>query len=239
MAALDGGSVAQIQGSPILLRSWHTGDVPDVCTCGAKLPPDARFCHKCGKPQREEMIIEEPEVAPVEAAVAPNVPPPLPAAPQIGFHNRLAVRAALLAGFFALAGVMVSSQVAQPLALLSLLAGGFFAVYLYERRSGQRLSVVSGARLGWLCGIFLFVLVAVILAVMAVMLSDPAMLSSLRDQLKAQGASAAAVQQMVEMFQSPSGVGAALVSSFVMLTVFTACGGALGAKVLGAPSFRD
>ena len=30
----------------------------DFCTCGAELPPDALFCHKCGKPQRE---IVEPE----------------------------------------------------------------------------------------------------------------------------------------------------------------------------------
>jgi len=27
--------------------------MPDNCTCGAELPPDSLFCHKCGKPQRE------------------------------------------------------------------------------------------------------------------------------------------------------------------------------------------
>ena len=40
---------------------------------------------------------------------------------------------------------------------------GFLAVFLYRRRTGQRLSVASGARLGWICGIFGFVIVAVML----------------------------------------------------------------------------
>ena len=49
--------------------------MPETCTCGAQLPPDSLFCHKCGKPQRE---IAEPEVltpvilAPVTAAPAPG-----------------------------------------------------------------------------------------------------------------------------------------------------------------------
>jgi predicted amidophosphoribosyltransferase len=37
--------------------------MPEFCTCGAELPPDARFCHRCGKPQREE--IEPETVAPI------------------------------------------------------------------------------------------------------------------------------------------------------------------------------
>ncbi len=42
--------------------------MPDFCTCGAQLPPDALFCHKCGKPQRE--------IAPVAAeAPAPELSP--------------------------------------------------------------------------------------------------------------------------------------------------------------------
>ena len=32
--------------------------MPEFCTCGAELPPDARFCHRCGKPQREETALE-------------------------------------------------------------------------------------------------------------------------------------------------------------------------------------
>ena len=42
----------------------QTEIVPEFCTCGAQLPPDARFCHKCGKPQYDYPGVEEPEPAP-------------------------------------------------------------------------------------------------------------------------------------------------------------------------------
>src|SRR5689334_13818328 len=86
---------AIVVGIASLSITWHTGGVPDVCTCGAKLPADARVCRKCAKPQRDEPLF-------VEEAEQPT-PPPLidltPASPaRIGFHNRLAVRVALMAG---------------------------------------------------------------------------------------------------------------------------------------------
>jgi hypothetical protein len=37
---------------------------------------------------------------------------------------------------------------------LAFLAAGFLAVYLYSRRTGQTLSIRSGARMGWITGIF-------------------------------------------------------------------------------------
>ena len=38
--------------------------MPEFCSCGSELPPDALFCHKCGKPQRElqEVAVEAPAV---------------------------------------------------------------------------------------------------------------------------------------------------------------------------------
>ena len=109
--------------------------MPDFCTCGAQLPPDARFCHKCGKPQYDYPgIVEEPE---------PEAPPPLPAKapllviPEIGFHNRLAVRIGFIA---ALAAVFVNlAPLPLPLvrSVIAFLAAGFLAVFLYSRRTGQ------------------------------------------------------------------------------------------------------
>src|SRR6202034_1529404 len=55
----------------------QTKIVPEFCTCGAQLPPDARFCHKCGKPQYDYPGLDEPEPAtpPVEVASLPQASP--------------------------------------------------------------------------------------------------------------------------------------------------------------------
>src|ERR1035438_5726160 len=73
--------------------------MPEFCTCGAELPPDARFCHRCGKPQREEIVPETvarpPEVVMAVTPGPEGVPPPS-APPRVNFHNRTAVRIGLL-----------------------------------------------------------------------------------------------------------------------------------------------
>ncbi|MEI9814090.1 MAG: zinc ribbon domain-containing protein [Acidobacteriota bacterium] len=77
--------------------------MPEFCTCGAQLPADARFCHKCGKPQRDEPVME-PEVATPVVVPVEAVPPPVAAAP-INLRNGIAVQSALLAcGLTILAG---------------------------------------------------------------------------------------------------------------------------------------
>ena len=113
-----------------------------------------------------------------------------------------------------------------------LVAGGFFAVYLYERRTGYRLSVRSGAHLGWICGVFGFVVVTVALAVTAVMLSDPSVASAMREQLRTHGMPAANADQMINFFHTPAGISSALFVSFILFTVLPAFGGAVGAKLL-------
>src|SRR5262249_61629136 len=95
--------------------TWQTEDVPEFCTCGAKLPEDALFCHKCGKPQRDYLANVEREPAP-----PPPLPPPPPAPLPINFRNPVAVRVGLNAG--SLASVM--TLVASPLFLIaSILVG--------------------------------------------------------------------------------------------------------------------
>ena len=175
--------------------------------------------------------MEDEVTAPVPVEVAP---PPLPTAPQISFHNRLAVRVALVAGTLAFFCSVITGQVSntQPLAMLWMAGGGFLAVYLYKRRTGQKLSVVNGARLGWICGIFGFVVVIIALAGTALMLSDPAMVSAMREQLHSRGVPEAAADQMMNIFHTPSGLTSALLVSFVLFTILPACGGALGAKLL-------
>ena len=88
--------------------------MPERCTCGAQLPEDALFCHKCGKPQREIVSVDEPEVVPA--------PPPIPVAAVqplvISFHNGPAVRIALGMGFLAFLCLLVVGQLALPQALI-------------------------------------------------------------------------------------------------------------------------
>jgi zinc-ribbon domain len=202
--------------------------VPDVCTCGAKLPPDARFCHKCGKPQRDEPVfLEEVEAPP---------PPPfteLPAAapPRIGFHNRNAVRVALLAGALGLCLFVLLGQLPglQVLAILAPIASGVFAVHLYKRKTGQRLSMASGAHLGWISGIFGFLITTLLFTAFAAMLTNPELANAVRDQA---GSTRPEVLQALKEIQTAAGITKALLESFVFLTLLPTFGGSLGARLL-------
>jgi hypothetical protein len=123
----------------------------------------------------------------------------------------------------------------RVLAPLWLVATGFLAVFLYRRRTGQRLSALSGAHLGWICGIFGFVIVTIILTIFAVALSEPAFVSAMQEQLKDHGtpeSDVAQVRQVIEALRTPAGIASALLTSFVLFTLLPAFGGLLGAKLL-------
>ena len=204
--------------------------MPERCTCGAQLPEDALFCHKCGKPQREIVSVEEPEVV--------AAPPPIPvAAPQplvISFHNGPAVRIALGMGFLAFLCLLVVGQLALPQALVFvwLAAAGFLAVFLYRRSTGQRLSVMNGARLGWISGVFGFVIVTIILTMFVIALSEPSVVTALREQIKTRGIPEANLDQVIQALHSPSGITQAVGMFFLLFTILPAFGGAVGAKLL-------
>ena len=213
----------------------QTEIVPEFCTCGAQLPPDARFCHKCGKPQYEYPGVEEPEVVPAEVEVA-SVPVvarvQLPA--EISFHNWLAVRI----GFIAAAAAVIASMIPIPLAWLRLpvafVAAGFLAVYLYSRRTGQVLSLRSGARMGWITGVFSFAIVGILVGLMILaIMNEPQLVKQIQTQLPPNDASA---DSLVRALNDPAKLSAELSQSlvllFVLLTALPIIGGALGAKVL-------
>lgn len=197
--------------------------MPEYCTCGAKLPADARFCHKCGRPLFEQDIEPEKPPAPERYPIAP--PPP-----EISFRNPLAVRIALIVSLFTLC----VSALSGPLFFLPIfwmLAAGFFSVYLYRRRTGQRLTALSGARMGWITGLFAFLLVMVLFTVIVVALSDPAVATAFIEQLKSRGSGIDA-QQAVRAFRSPAGIAQGLLGFFVVCGILPTLGGALGAKLL-------
>jgi hypothetical protein len=127
---------------------------------------------------------------------------------------------------------ILSGRLQVPVAsTVGLVAAGFLAVFLYQRRTGQRLSVAHGAHLGWISGVFGFAILAVLLAAVVAALSDPLVLDAMRKQLQGAG-SQEEVDQVIQMTRSPSGLLAAGALMFLMFTVLPACGGALGAKLL-------
>jgi hypothetical protein len=122
--------------------------MPDFCSCGSELPPDALFCHKCGKPQRELTEVAVEPQAPVPIVVVVQQGPPPPAAP-LDFRNPLALKIALMVAMGAAALFWV-------LPFVNWLAAGYFAVFFYRRRTGCAINVGVGVRLGWITGLFTF-----------------------------------------------------------------------------------
>ena len=203
--------------------------MPEYCTCGAQLPPDARFCHKCGKPQREEDLVVEEQ--PVVVVAPPPVAPPPPLA--ISFRNATAVRIALVTGIPIVFLSALLSAIAGPLGMAVPVAGGFFAVYLYRRRTGEKITVLAGARLGWISGIIVFTILALLLTMTVVVLSQPDLVQSMRDQMtKMSPLSQEEITRNMDQLRTPSGLAVALLDAFLSYTLLTALGGAVGAKFL-------
>ncbi len=204
--------------------------MPEFCTCGAHLPPDARFCHKCGKPQYDEPLFE-PDATPV---ITPATPPPLPP-PEISFGNGTAVRIGFLA---ALVAVLLLVAFPLPFALLRLMAtciaAGFLAVFLYKRRTGRPVTLRGGARMGWITGIFSFTIFTVQLTAGVVATSGQGGIAAV---LKSQfPPNDARYDQVIQLIQEPTTLAMFLLlclfSLFILLTVLSTLGGLLGAKVL-------
>ena len=220
--------------------------MPERCTCGALLPPDSRFCHKCGKPQFEEKVLQEDD-EPQSAVSFPTLgkaPEPVapPLVPPIGFRNRLAVRTAfsvaaisfLISSLLAFAGVLALQLLAT---IVVSVAGGFFAVYLYSRRTAQPMTVAGGARIGWLTGIFSFLINMVIIAVsMVAVMGQGGFASFYEKQSSALGLPEEAISQIGDIAKNPTllilVIGFALMFQFLTYAILTSLGGALGAKVL-------
>src|SRR6185503_7247387 len=119
-----------------------------------------------------------------EPAPPPPVPPPPPPPPEplpIGFRNPIAVRVALTAGALA---TLMSLIMGGPIFLVTSILGGAFAVFLYSRRTGETLSVINGARLGWISGLFGFLVLSVLVLLVVVQISQPEVATALREQMK-------------------------------------------------------
>jgi hypothetical protein len=197
--------------------------MPEICNCGAQLPPDALFCHKCGKPQREllapelEIQAERPRFLPPREVIREALP--------LNFRNAAAVRIALVVA-------AASTLIFFFLPFLNWVFGGFFAVFFYRRRTGSLLNLGAGMRMGWITGVLAFALYIVPFA-----LQLPRMSALVQERLRGMSADPAMIAQMIGFFQSGAGmamiVAFTLAAMFLIITFLSMAGGALGAKVVG------
>jgi len=141
------------------------------CTCGAVLPEDARFCHKCGKPQYEEDIArlaaQETPPVPVQARELPITP----VSSGISFRNSRAVLVSLVVAALAFFASLLATMLWAPLFPFVLCAAGFVSARIYRADAPEPLTTGAGARLGWMTGLWLFLIVALLCTMAALYLS--------------------------------------------------------------------
>ncbi len=205
----------------------------------------ALFCHKCGKPTRELPVVEETGPETVEtsagavevAEIPPRAPDPIarvvvaPAGPDIHLRNSLTLRVAMMgAGFQLVAGALLSAGGPFLGQVAPLLAGGL-ACYLFQRRGGFRLTVLEGARLGWLTGLMCFVLAVILITIVMTAASSESFMDTVR-QSGGAGMQGEAIKSLERLQSEPSQLFLLIPYQFLMLTLLASIGGALGAKLL-------
>lgn len=207
--------------------------VESRCTCGTVTVAGALFCHKCGRPLFEPPVAE-PERAPEPLPAAAAEPAPA----EINFRNAVAVRVGfLVAGL----GIFVTNLTALlgsvPLQFLAFIllsmASGYLAVWLYRRRTGQQLSVKSGAQLGWITGVLSFLIVVVILTITIGLVGFDQLEAAFRDPAVTGNIAPADVDRLLN---NPAALVTALAFTLAVVfgayTVAASVGGAVGAKLL-------
>jgi hypothetical protein len=208
--------------------------MPEFCTCGAELPPDARFCHRCGKPQRDEPTFEPVDPPPAVSTVVPPLRATLVQAPPgVSFHNPVAVRVAL--SMASVAALLTWLPLIQLGFAIWWTLAGFFSVYLYHRRTGQLLNVRGGLRMGWVTGVLTFAIMTVLftLAMVPALLQHGGLAALYQEQLRAMQWNEANIEQAMHALESPAvlatGVVFTLLFLFVIVTCLCTAGGAGGA----------
>ena len=134
----------------------------------------------------------------------------------------------------ALMFVVLTGPLLHPLVslILGVFMAGFAAVQWYEKRTGQRLSVTSGARMGWITGVFWFsMFVAVTTAQMIIISIEGGLVNFVRKQVHQPDPN---VEQVLKLMSDPAGATVllliVLVLFFVISTTLPMLGGVVGAK---------
>jgi uncharacterized membrane protein len=165
-----------------------------------------------------ETVTPQVTVPPDPAASAPTpTVRPLP----LNFHNRAAVKIALL-----VAGL---ATLLSFLLYLNWFLAGFLAVFLYRRRTGQVLNLESGVRMGWITGLMTFGIMVLILGCFGVSVQAIGGVSAFQAEFK--GMMDPRMTEFLKMLSNPSELAMVLVQFFVFTTLLSMAGGALGVKL--------
>jgi hypothetical protein len=110
---------------------------------------------------------------------------------------------------------------------VGLCVAGFLAVRVYARRALQPPTMAEGARLGWMTGLWLFLILAVLVAITSVSINDP----NFRQVFKTWAGSPEAARLVDDPHQFLMQLVQSLVTFFVVGTLMTGLGGILATKL--------
>ena len=191
--------------------------------------------------QQDEPAETPPEPEPAPASETTDRVVISVAASPPDARNKIAVRSALVAAalsqFLLNLLPLLLLPVLGPIPVIGFLlifglflgligGGGWYASFLFQRRSGEPATSRNGARLGWICGIFSFFITTIFFALNALaMVNSPAVQEASRKNATALGLPAGAMDQSVEMFKNPLELIFGLVLLFIVFTLTSSIGG--------------
>jgi hypothetical protein len=186
----------------------------------------------CGRPFREPSAADVDEESPDVREVLPGA---TLAIPPISFGNADALRSGYLAALFA--ALLMQIPFVNLLCFVWYPAAGFFSVYSFRKRTGQKPKTSGGAHLGWITGVLTFTISLLLMAIGSLLpREDGGIGEALRRQVEQMPDQDGVRQQLLELLQNPAAIAVFVllfvVISFVTTIGLTVAGGALGAKVL-------
>jgi hypothetical protein len=198
------------------------------------------FCHRCGKPTFEQPfdIDDEPVPAEIEKLLDKVELSSLPQ--EISFSNGAAVRVALLVAAISMVLLVPLANLGGMsllgIVLPTLFAGGL-SVWFYQRRTGNALTVLAGARMGWITGVFIFALFLVLFTISIIPALESGELQKIQESALKGSLSEADMGKLKEIFENPTLLTLSILLFmgiyFVGATTLSSLGGMLGAKLLG------
>jgi hypothetical protein len=162
------------------------------------------------------------------AALRPSPAPVTGPVGRIGFSNLRAVGITGGVAACSLVGLSIACAIAPLLVPLVLCGAGFAAAQFYKNRKAEPLTPFNGATLGMMTGFWLFLMVAVCVAMTSVWIGSP----EGREVLKAFSAKMPELAKIVDdPHQVVIALAQGLIPCFFILTISAAFGGMLAARM--------